>query len=464
MRRGSSSSGGATGLGFDELLRRDHGRGQQRDSNSRPRQQQQQMIMEPKTNYNNKHELRRGSQDGSHNRNRSNSRQKRMKNPRWRTDVLDRQLREIYMKLLPSKEEIWMKKKCFNKIQKILNKKFKDSALRMFGSSANNLGICKNHDIDLSLEIDISTNDSENENENSSSDSENSNSNSNEDDQVQVRLTQQYVVKTMAKLLRRNRMAKVMPIPKARVPIVKFTEPQTGIECDICVNNLLAVENTVMLRKYSEIDPRLKELVILVKHWSKRRGVNGAFRGTLSSYAYVIMCIHLLQTVQPAILPCLQSSHYQPTINKVVDSWECKYCGDLSHFRNFGALNKSTSAELLYQFFYYWAYQHNYKASVISMRVGDWFSKEDKGWTTRKAGDNHLICIEDPFQLSNDLGRVVSRRTIFFLRDEFKRAADIMGNASDPIRAGLFDILGEAEKEQKLKMHEDSVRSRSKSQ
>lgn len=422
-------------------------------------------MMEPKTNYNGrnnggmKHPSRRGSQDG-YNHSRGNSRQKRMKNPRWRTDILDRQLREIYMKLLPTKEEIWMKKKCFNKIQKILNKKFKDSALRMFGSSANNLGICKNHDIDLSLEIDISNNDSENEN--SSSDTESSNSN--EDDQAQVRVTQQYVVKTMAKLLRRNRMTKVMPIPKARVPIVKFTEPQTGIECDICVNNLLAVENTVMLRKYSEIDPRLKELVILVKHWSKCRGVNGAFRGTLSSYAYVIMCIHLLQTVQPAILPCLQSSHYQPTINKVVDSWECKYCGDLSQFRNFGALNKSTSAELLYQFFYYWAYQHNYKASVISMRVGDWFSKEDKGWTSRKAGDNHLICIEDPFQLSNDLGRVVSRKTIFFLRDEFKRAADIMANAVDPIRAGLFDILGEEEKEQKLKMHEEvNARSRSKS-
>merc|ERR1712157_161786 len=107
---------------------------------------------------------------------------------------------------------------------------------------------------------------------------------------------------------------------------------------------------------------------------------------------------------------------------------------------NFGALNKSTSAELLYQFFYYWAYKHNYKSSVISIRTGDWISKEDKGWTSRKAGDNHLICIEDPFQLSNDLGRVVGRKTIFFLRDEFKRAADIMANAVDPIRAGLFDI------------------------
>ena len=39
------------------------------------------------------------------------------------------------------------------------------------------------------------------------------------------------------------RVSKVFAIPKARVPIVKFIEPETSIECDICVNNLLAVEN-----------------------------------------------------------------------------------------------------------------------------------------------------------------------------------------------------------------------------
>ena len=65
--------------------------------------------------------------------------------------------------------------------------------------------------------------------------------------------------------------------------------------------------------------------MILVKHWSKCRGVNGAFKGTLSSYAYVIMAIHLLQTLQPPILPCLQSNQYQHTVNKVVDGWACQY-------------------------------------------------------------------------------------------------------------------------------------------
>ena len=35
--------------------------------------------------------------------------------------------------------------------------------------------------------------------------------------------------------------------------------------------------------------------------------MNDSYRGTLSSYCYVLMCIHLLQQRQPPILPCLHS-------------------------------------------------------------------------------------------------------------------------------------------------------------
>lgn len=87
--------------------------------------------------------------------------------------------------------------------------------------------------------------------------------------------------------------------------------------------------------------------------------------------------------------------------------------------------------DLLYDFFQYWAYQHRYKDRVISIRTGGWLYKSEKGWTTRKDNDNHLICIEDPFQTSNDLGRVVSKRTISTLRQEFERAAKIMDSSQD---------------------------------
>jgi len=43
-----------------------------------------------------------------------------------------------------------------------------------------------------------------------------------------------------------------------------------------------------------------------------------------------------------------------------------------------------------------------------------------------------LICIEDPFETSHDLGRVVDKCSIKVLRDEFERAAEIMQNDPNP--------------------------------
>ncbi|TYG99343.1 hypothetical protein ES288_A10G189100v1 [Gossypium darwinii] len=49
-------------------------------------------------------------------------------------------------------------------------------------------------------------------------------------------------------------------------------------------------------------------------------------------------------------------------------------------------------------------------------------SKGEKDWTRRIGNDRHLICIEDPFVVSHDLGRVVDKFSIKVLTEEFERA------------------------------------------
>jgi len=79
-----------------------------------------------------------------------------------------------------------------------------------------------------------------------------------------------------------------------------------------------------------------------------------------------------------------------------------------------------------------WAYHHDYSNDVISVRRGCLISKQEKDWTRRIGNDRHLICIEDPFQISHDLGRVVDKFSIKVLREELERAADIMQHAPNP--------------------------------
>lgn len=59
---------------------------------------------------------------------------------------------------------------------------------------------------------------------------------------------------------------------------------------------------------YSVADPRVKELAYVVKHWAKRRCVNNASEGTLSSYGYLLCLVHFLQTRNPPVVPNLQVS------------------------------------------------------------------------------------------------------------------------------------------------------------
>lgn len=43
------------------------------------------------------------------------------------------------------------------------------------------------------------------------------------------------------------------------------------------------------------------------------------------------------------------------------------------------------------------------------------------------------VCIEDPFELSHDLGRTVDRQTKSVLHKEFIRAATLLRDAPDPL-------------------------------
>lgn len=115
------------------------------------------------------------------------------------------------------------------------------------------------------------------------------------------------VVETLEKAFRALDYSDILALPKARVPVIKFKDPATGLGCDICFNNGLALRNSQLLAAYASLDARVRPLAFAVKTWAKARRVNNTFEGTLSSYAYVMLVIHFLQYRRPSVLPILQS-------------------------------------------------------------------------------------------------------------------------------------------------------------
>ena len=65
-------------------------------------------------------------------------------------------------------------------------------------------------------------------------------------------------------------------IKNAKIPILTFSDAETGLEFDVCADNPLPQYNTELLRTYSNCDPRVKKLVVLVKSWAKRKRIGSS--------------------------------------------------------------------------------------------------------------------------------------------------------------------------------------------
>ena len=78
------------------------------------------------------------------------------------------------------------------------------------------------------------------------------------------------------------------------------------------------------------------------------------------------------------------------------------------------------------------------------MRTGVFLGKQEKNWKAKeknvrdeegktiKRGDRHLFCIEDPFETSHDLGRVMDRDTLRDVRSEIDRAHVMISERRTP--------------------------------
>ncbi|KAI1176999.1 hypothetical protein F4777DRAFT_544236 [Nemania sp. FL0916] len=265
---------------------------------------------------------------------------------------------------------------------------------------------------------------------------------------------------------------------------LEFPKSGVGVQCDINFSAYLALQNTSLLRCYSLTDPRVRPLVLFVKHWAKARDINTPYRGTLSSYGYVLMVLHfLVNVVEPFVCPNLQAlAPSGPDVEGVTTCQGCniRFWRDEQAIQNLamqGQLNQNRDSvgTLLNGFFEYYAQSNmmitypkrgfDWGRDVISPRThGGLLSKVEKGWTGAKTimqpqggalithpkaneapssdgaaqlaaeqqapklkdlkevRHRFLMAIEDPFELDHNVARTVTHQGIVSIRDEFRRA------------------------------------------
>ncbi|XP_049310982.1 poly(A) RNA polymerase gld-2 homolog B [Bactrocera dorsalis] len=189
---------------------------------------------------------------------------------------------------------------------------------------------------------------------------------------------------------------------EAKVPILRFRDRIHQLEVDLNFNNCVGIKNTHLLYCYSQLDWRLRPMVLVTKLWAQYHNINNAKNMTISSYSLVLMVIHFLQyAVSPAVLPCLHDLF--PDKFPLLRSNDFGYVDMNETIGPYESKNTQTIGELFLYFLEYYSC-FDYTQFAISIRTGGLLPINVCRLAKSSKNDIHQwkeLCIEEPFDLTN---------------------------------------------------------------
>jgi Cid1 family poly A polymerase len=346
-------------------------------------------------------------------------------------------------------------------IARHLSKRFPRCRLSLYGSCLSDLALGKNADVDLSLTIPEMV---EAKRQFEAGD-------------MSAAIYQNSVKKQVflvSNLLgrRSENFANMVPVARARVPVIKgrYTSTTTesykpyndssssmddnnnggALDFDICFLNDIAVANSGLIREYSLVDVRIKQLMIAVKRWAKGNGLASAQDAFLSSYAWMNLVVFYILSL--GLAPNLQSKklaekvvgrrrmdqksewHSVNNLDTFYLKWE-DVASAPSVWQMPDRLTHLSVTSLLYGFFRFYAEDFRGAIAMVSIkRVGN--SDNDAPAVlvpmAKWKGFRRLsmfLSIEDPFEthdshMPHDLGQHAGDGSTVIIMERFHAAKD----------------------------------------
>ena len=299
----------------------------------------------------------------------------------------------------PNKSALKKRDGLYEHLKRSIEKRFKGSSLRLFGSSESGLSLAQG-DLDLCLLFDGQK--------------------------------PKKVLRSISSTLRFQEMEDIQVITSAKVPIIKFVDERTKIPVDISINNTLALHNTTLLKRYAETDERIRQCILGIKYWASQRDVCDAAKGTFSSYAWTLIMLQALQTTIPSVAPNIQSGKERTHLK--VDGVEYDLTMADEPEKLLKETNTQSLGELMTHFFRQLVLDRPWDAHVLSVRNGKPMTRKEKKWKYAKPHADkavvmegksrlglHSFPVEDPFNHEHDLSRVIRPEGALDIQEELFR-------------------------------------------
>lgn len=180
-------------------------------------------------------------------------------------DWLTLEIKDFVNYISPSTTEITARNTVIGRLRSTITKFWPDTEVHVFGSSATDLYL-PGSDIDMVV---ISRDG---------------------DKEQRPKLYQ------LSTHLRSKKMAKnIEVIAKAKVPIIKFVDPDSNIHIDVSFERSNGIQAATKIREWLELTPGLREMVLVVKQFLRSRRLNNVHVGGLGGYSTIILCYHFLK-------------------------------------------------------------------------------------------------------------------------------------------------------------------------
>jgi len=231
---------------------------------------------------------------------------------------------EVYTMLQPSTKDYEARQALITFVDKFVKEKIRGSSLSSSGSSVRAFGsftmdlFTSGSDLDLSVSLGHTGDAFPRENK------------------IQVL---KKLIKALYGLQGGGKIRAVQPVLRAIVPVLKFVDCRSGIECDISIENKDGILKSELIHIFSSIDNRFQKLCYLMKAWAKAHNINSSKDGTLNSLSIILLVAFHLQTRATPILPAfsvfLEAGGGLPEVEKTV-----------LRYKQFGNSNRETVPEL----------------------------------------------------------------------------------------------------------------------
>ena len=327
-----------------------------------------------------------------------------------------------------------------SKVESSLQMIFPGTRAYLFGSSVNNLGFVGS-DVDLYVDLGIDPweNGTQLEKEKAAAD----------------------LTMTLFHILKKGRMAtNIFPIPRARVPIVKFMETQTGLHVDLSFRNQMPVANSNLILLYTQAHPIVHPYLLLVRYWALVQGISGGGKPSLliTNYALTMMMLYVLMQPHLQIIPTVSQLRedykkfhgYGVNSMVLIGDWDCSFSTNVEMYQL-----KRHSLSILDLFKEFLNFYSNLETTkwVVSPLTGELISRETLGSKTLERlpkiyryyccickdtiDTTTPLCVQDPFDHSHNLTRGLDENSLSSFKKKCSQSLVII----DKISSGMVPLL-----------------------